>query len=74
MRQIAATSLKQEDNQRDLLEDHRARDHEASSMDFRRIAKNQELDLVEGSTPSETEKDRARSKSRICGSTGHSMS
>jgi hypothetical protein len=49
-------SWKWEDNQEDLQEDHQAGDHEVSSRDFQLVAKNHELDLLEGSTPSETEK------------------
>jgi hypothetical protein len=57
MRQTAATSSKQEDNQRDLLEDHRAGDREASSRHFQRVAKNQEMDLAERQTPSKMKKE-----------------
>jgi hypothetical protein len=46
-----------EDIQLDLQEDHRQRDdREAKSWLLRRVAENQELDLVEGSIPSKTEK------------------
>jgi hypothetical protein len=38
---------KEENNQHDLQEDHRALDREATSRDIHRVAKNQELDLVE---------------------------
>jgi hypothetical protein len=36
--------------------DHRAGDHESSSMCIQRVAKYQEFDLVDGSIPSATEK------------------
>jgi hypothetical protein len=38
-----------------LQEDHRTGDREASSRDFQWVVENQELDLLEGSTPSEAE-------------------
>jgi hypothetical protein len=59
-RQAAAMSEKRDDIQLDLQEDHRQReDREAKSRILRRVAKNQGLDLLEGSTPSITEKNTA---------------
>jgi hypothetical protein len=46
-RQTTDIGEKKENNQHDLQEGHRAGDREASSRDFQRVAKNQELDLVE---------------------------
>jgi hypothetical protein len=69
----AATSWKREDNQHDLQEDHRAGDREVSRRDFQWVAKNQELDLVEGPTPFEMEEGRRNyrySRSQQCRSTG----
>jgi hypothetical protein len=45
--QTATTFWKQEGNERDLLEDLRAGDIEASCRDFQQIEKNHKLDLVE---------------------------
>jgi hypothetical protein len=45
--QMANILEKEENNQHDLQEDHRAGDREASSRDFQWAVKNQELDLVE---------------------------
>jgi hypothetical protein len=55
--QGAATSWKQEDNQGDLQEDHRAGDHEESKRDVQWVSENKEMDLVERSAPSETKKE-----------------
>jgi hypothetical protein len=49
--------LEKRGHQRDLQEDHRTGDREASSRDFQRVVENQELDLVEWSPPSETEEE-----------------
>jgi hypothetical protein len=51
-------SKKREDIQLDLQEDNRQReDREEKSRILRRVMENQGLDLVEGSTPSKTEKN-----------------
>jgi hypothetical protein len=56
-RQTVAMSEKREDILLDLQEDHRQReDRERKSRILRRIAENQGLDLVEGSTTSKTKK------------------
>jgi hypothetical protein len=52
LRQTAATFCKQEGNQRDLLENHRAADIDASRKDFQRVANNHKSNLVD---PSEKE-------------------
>jgi hypothetical protein len=56
MHKTAATSWKREDNHHGQQEYYWAGDREVSSRDFQQVAKNQELNLVEGSTPSEMEK------------------
>jgi hypothetical protein len=57
-RQTAAISEKREDIQLDLQEDHRQhKDRETKGRILRRVAQNQGLDLVEGSTPSKTKKE-----------------
>jgi hypothetical protein len=50
-------NLEMSNNPWDLQKDHRAGDHESSSMCIQPVAKNQEFDLVEGSIPSDTEKE-----------------
>jgi hypothetical protein len=56
--QSAATSEKREDVQLDLQEDHRQHeDGETKSRILLLIVENQGLDLVEGLTPSEKEKE-----------------
>jgi hypothetical protein len=57
--QGAASSWKQENNQRDSQEDHRAGDRKESIRGFQRVAKKSGIRLVEGSTPSETKKETA---------------
>jgi hypothetical protein len=53
-------SEKREDIQLDLQEDDRQReDRKGKSRILRRVVENQGLDLVEGSTPSKTEKETA---------------
>jgi hypothetical protein len=58
--QRAATSWKREENQQDLQEVHQMEDHETSSRNFQQVTKNDPLDILEDSTPSETEKETAR--------------
>jgi hypothetical protein len=55
-------ATKQEGIQQDLQGDPRAGDHETSSRDFQRVAKSEGVNIVEGSAPSETEKDCTWSK------------
>jgi predicted transcriptional regulator len=58
-------SEKRKDIQLDLQEDHRQlEDLEAKSQLLRRFAKNQILDLVEGSTLSRTKKNCTERRSR----------
>jgi hypothetical protein len=58
--QRAAIFKKRGDDQRDRQEGHRAGDGEASSSrNSQRVTKNDGLELVEGSTPSEAEKETA---------------
>jgi hypothetical protein len=53
-------SEKREDIQLDLQENHRQReDREAKSRILHRVAENQELGLVKGSTPSKKKKKTA---------------
>jgi hypothetical protein len=49
----------QEEIQQDPQETRRAGDWEMSSWNFQRVADNQGLGIVEGSAPSETEKEAA---------------
>jgi hypothetical protein len=56
---MAVVSLKREETQRIRQEGFRAGNREMSIRDFQRVAKNQGLDLVEGATSSETEKETA---------------
>jgi hypothetical protein len=58
-REGAITSEERDDIQRDLRENVRAGDREANCHVFRQDAENEGLDIVEGSAPSETEKDIA---------------
>jgi hypothetical protein len=55
----AAASRKREDIQRDLQEDFRAADRKANSRIFYQTWKSKGMDIVEGSAPSETEKEIA---------------
>jgi hypothetical protein len=58
-RQTAAVFEKREDIQLDLQEDHPQREaREAKSQILRRVAENQGLDLVEGSTSLKNEKKK----------------
>jgi hypothetical protein len=50
-------AAKQEGIQQDLQGDPRAGDRETSRWDFKRIAESEGLDIVEGSAPSETQKE-----------------
>jgi hypothetical protein len=71
--QEAATSCKREDNQRDLQEDNRAGDPEASSWDFQLVMLNDGLNIAEKSAPSKTEKETANGVlAGKCGNTGNS--
>jgi hypothetical protein len=54
-----SVSSDQEDNKGVQQDGFRIGDHKASSRDFQRVAKNQELGLVVGLNPSETEKEMA---------------
>jgi hypothetical protein len=47
--------MTQERIQQDPQENPRATDQETRSRDFQRVTRNEKLDLVEGSAPSETE-------------------
>jgi hypothetical protein len=52
--QTAITSGKQNNTRQDFQEDRRNGDRQAKSRIFRQDSKNERLDIVEGSTPSET--------------------
>jgi hypothetical protein len=52
-------SEKREDIRQNLRETHVAGDRETSSRIFCRVTKNEELDIVEGLAPTETEKEFA---------------
>jgi hypothetical protein len=70
-------SGKRRNTQDEPICDFQRDSRETNSRNSQRITKNEGMDLVEGSTLSKTKKkkrDRAQGKSRICGSTGHSMS
>jgi hypothetical protein len=48
---------------------------ETSNWNFKKVTKNEEMDLVEGTAPSETEKEIVYGvRAGQCGSTGHSRS
>jgi hypothetical protein len=51
--------MKEEGIQQDLQEGFCTGDHETSSRDFQRVAESEGLDIVEGSAPSEKEKETA---------------
>jgi hypothetical protein len=57
--EMSATSWKQEDIRCDLKEGFRAGDHKANGQIFCQVAESEGLDIVEGSAPSETEKETA---------------
>jgi hypothetical protein len=57
--QVAATSWKRQDIQRDLHEDFQAGDRKVNSRIFCQTSKNYGLAIVEGSAPSKTEKEIA---------------
>jgi hypothetical protein len=57
----ATISEEREDVWENLREKHRTGNRKADSRIFCRVTKNQELDIVEGSSPSETEEDPTRS-------------
>jgi hypothetical protein len=60
--QTAAMFKKRGDNQHDLQKGHQTGDCKTSIEDLKRVSENKKVDLVEGTAPSETEKeDRVRS-------------
>jgi hypothetical protein len=55
--ETTATSWKREDNQHDLQKGHQAGYFKTSIEDLKRVSENKEIDLVERTAPSETEKE-----------------
>jgi hypothetical protein len=73
--QTAAMFKKRGDNQHDLQKGHQTRDCKASTENLKRVSENKEMDIVEGTAPSETEKEiMYEVRAGQCGITGHSMS
>jgi hypothetical protein len=53
------TSGERRNSQEDLIRDFQIEDRETNSRTFQRLTKNDGLDIVKGSTPSEKEKETA---------------
>jgi hypothetical protein len=55
----AITSGKRRNAKQDPIRDFQTEDHKTSSRNFQRVMKNDRLHIVEGSAPSEAEKEAA---------------